>query len=277
VNIYVASSWRNKLFTSVIERLRREGWTVYDFKNPVHSFSWKDIDAHWQQWTPDRYREALTSTLAEKGYANDMGALRDADAVVLVLPAGASAHAEAGWAAGAHKPVFVLVPEGPLDALYDVKATTHAVAQRAPWEPELMYKMFTGGICTSIDEVVEGLGRYFARLDPISQPLDEVTVEVLYGHSSWYFGVLSAMPTADIGTGVVVVPFTGLTREQSASATLVLNRNGKVISKAKLLPYFNGTQIVLPLALPQNFESLPMLSRDEVEYLKGRLKKMLEK
>ncbi len=40
-----------------------------------------------------------------------MGALRSADAVVLVLPSGKSAHLELGWAAGAGKRTCVYSPE----------------------------------------------------------------------------------------------------------------------------------------------------------------------
>jgi hypothetical protein len=165
VNVYVASSWRNLIYRDVVERLRRDGDEVYDFKDPRNIFSWKDIDPDWQCWSPARFREALGSELAERGFASDMEALRRADFVVLVLPAGASAHAEAGWAAGAGKPVVVYVPEGPLEALYDVAATTHAVARRAPWEPELMYKMFA--VRTTIDEVA-AVAAVHRRKEPVS-------------------------------------------------------------------------------------------------------------
>ena len=58
-----------------------------------------------------------------------MEALKAADTCVLVLPCGRSAHAEAGWMAGAGKRVIVYIPE--------------------MVEPELMYKLF--------DEVVDNL------------------------------------------------------------------------------------------------------------------------
>jgi len=55
-----------------------------------------------------------------------MDALRDAEVVVLVMPCGRSAHLEAGFGAGAGKPVFIYNPPS-------VKS-----------EPELMYKMALG-------------------------------------------------------------------------------------------------------------------------------------
>ena len=58
-----------------------------------------------------------------------------ADAFVLVMPCGRSAHLELGWAAGAGKPTAILLSDG---------------------EPELMYKM-VDDICVSIDEVIEAM------------------------------------------------------------------------------------------------------------------------
>jgi len=152
-SIYVASSWRNKLYPRVVEGLRALGHSVYDFKAPENAFEWKALDPDWQKWTPAQFRDALEGPIAQQGFAADAGALRAAEVVVLVLPAGASAHSEAGWAAGAGKPVAVLVPEGTFEELYDAKATTHAVAPRAPWEPELMYKLYER-IVTTVDEAV---------------------------------------------------------------------------------------------------------------------------
>ena len=34
--IYVASSWRNKYYPEVVERLKKEGHDVYDFRNHPH-------------------------------------------------------------------------------------------------------------------------------------------------------------------------------------------------------------------------------------------------
>lgn len=34
--IYVASSWRNKYYSEVVDTLRAAGHEVYDFRNPPH-------------------------------------------------------------------------------------------------------------------------------------------------------------------------------------------------------------------------------------------------
>jgi len=76
-------------------------------------FSWSAVDPDWQKWPEDisRYIEGLNHPLAIEGFKRDMGALRLADACLLVNPCGQSAHAELGWAAGAGKITAAFCPE----------------------------------------------------------------------------------------------------------------------------------------------------------------------
>lgn len=127
--IYVASSWRNPSQSALVAHLRNWGHDVYDFRNPTpgdHGFHWRDIDPGWKSWNATGFRAGLSHKLATDAYKHDMDALKAADAVVLLLPCGRSAHAEAGWAVGAGKPVYVMVPPNQIV------------------EPELSYKMFRG-------------------------------------------------------------------------------------------------------------------------------------
>lgn len=135
MKIYVASSWRNQQQPDIVARLRRLGHDVYDFKNPPTraGFSWAEIDPNWKQWTPEQYRVALEHPLAQAGFNSDMTALQDADACVLVLPCGASAHLEMGYAIGQGKKCVILL-NNPLT------------------EPELMYYMSTS-IVSSVEEL----------------------------------------------------------------------------------------------------------------------------
>ena len=134
--IYVASSWRNERQPEIVAALRFAGHEVYDFRNPGDGetgFHWSEIDPNWQQWTPQQFRSALArSRLVDAGYTKDLNAMRWADACMLVLPSGRSAHLEAGWFVGQGKRAFVFLADG---------------------EPELMYRMFSGHCCT-IDEVL---------------------------------------------------------------------------------------------------------------------------
>ena len=70
-----------------------------------------------------------------EGFALDMNALRDSEAVVMLQPAGRSAALELGWAAGAGKPTIVLLADG---------------------EPELMLKM-ADYFCLTVAEVIAAL------------------------------------------------------------------------------------------------------------------------
>lgn len=114
MRIYVASSWRNQHQPAIVAGLRQRGHEVYDFRNPPGrtGFAWSAIDPDWESWDAEAYREALRHPLAQAGFKSDMDALRAADAVILVLPCGRSAHLELGWAAGAGKRTAILTREG---------------------------------------------------------------------------------------------------------------------------------------------------------------------
>lgn len=138
LNIYVASSWRNPTQQEVVKRLREAGHEVYDFRNPEPGntgFHWSEIDPDWKQWTPEKFREALEHDIAVDGFSRDFQAMIEAAAGVLVMPCGRSAHIEAGYFAGQHKALFILLSDG---------------------EPELMYAM-ADRLCTSVDELLEAL------------------------------------------------------------------------------------------------------------------------
>ena len=124
--IYVASSWRNRSQPTVVTVLRSSGHEVYDFRNPTcddHGFAWSEIDQAWQYWTPAEFREALEHPVARHGFESDAGAVDWCEVGVLVLPCGRSAHLEAGFIAGAGKPLHIVM----LDQQ----------------EPELMYRWAT--------------------------------------------------------------------------------------------------------------------------------------
>jgi len=141
MKIYVASSWRNTRQQNVVTLLRAAGHDVYDFRNPPGNtgFSWRQVvDDASALKDPRRYRdEVLKHPRALEGFKSDMDALIAADATVLVLPCGRSAHLELGYAVKPGKKTIVL-----LDDVVD--------------EPELMYLMCTD-ICLNIGEVITKL------------------------------------------------------------------------------------------------------------------------
>ena len=112
--VYVASSWRNKYQPAVVEVLRGVGLDVYDFRNPEpgnDGFRWSEIDPNWENWTTEEYAKALYHPIAKAGYELDMDALRCAEATLLVLPSGRSAHLELGYAVGAGQRTAIYIPE----------------------------------------------------------------------------------------------------------------------------------------------------------------------
>ena len=141
MRIYVASSWRNTYQPGVVTALREAGHVVYDFRHPVpghDGFRWSEIDPQWQSWTVEQYRQALGHPIAARGFQYDMEGLVTAEATVLVLPCGRSAHLELGYAVGQRQQTLVYMPE--------------------PTEPELMYKM-VDGVYGTLEEVCAHLQR----------------------------------------------------------------------------------------------------------------------
>lgn len=146
MKIYLASSWRNAYQPVALGALRAAGHEVYDFRNPTPDntgFGWRQvIDRPITDCAT--MLEALAHPVAGRGFGYDFAAMQWADACVLLLPCGNSAHLEAGWFAGRGKPVVVLVHE--------------------LREPELMYKCFDERGRTPLFEHVEQAIEHLAVL-----------------------------------------------------------------------------------------------------------------
>ena len=121
MKIYVASSWKNTHFDGVVALLRSAGHEVYDFRNPSvqgpeitgsGGFDWRDLGGKRdpKHWSLDQYRDALRTPQAIDGFFADKAAMEWAEACVLVLPSGKSAHMEFGWFTGRGKPVVAYLP-----------------------------------------------------------------------------------------------------------------------------------------------------------------------
>lgn len=140
MKFYVASSWRNNLQPGIVHIVRQAGHEAYDFKNPAEGsvgFHWSEISEKWKYWGPREFCDALQHPISQAGFTSDFDAMEWADAGLLVLPCGRSAHLEAGYFVGAKKPLYILMLE--------------------QQEPELMYLMATK-VLTSMDELFDVLG-----------------------------------------------------------------------------------------------------------------------
>lgn len=113
MRLYVASSWKNPIYPSAVLELRANGHLVYDFRDANRAFNWSQVDPSWDASDPvlsgADLQRALRSKPAQQAFAHDKGALDWADAGVLVMPCGRSAHLEAGYLIGQGKPVMILL------------------------------------------------------------------------------------------------------------------------------------------------------------------------
>lgn len=134
MKLYVASSWRNPYQQGAVALLREAGHDVYDFMHPPGGdhlgFSWSEVDRAWRSWGTSAYLAALDHPIAVAGFESDFGAMQWADACVLLLPCGRSAHLEAGYFVGAGKPLVIVLDEAEFPAPGGAN-------------PELMYRMAT--------------------------------------------------------------------------------------------------------------------------------------
>lgn len=107
-SIYVIGSLRNEQVPKIAQELRDCGHDVFD--------DWysagRDADDWWRAYEKARgrtYEEALQGAAAKNVYAFDKRHLDAADAVVMVMPAGRSAHLELGYCAGKGKRTAILL------------------------------------------------------------------------------------------------------------------------------------------------------------------------
>lgn len=136
MKLYVASSWRNKNYPDMVRLLKSAGHDVYDFRD--HGFNWTDVPGHedWNLNSVLDHHKFLYSLEGKRGFERDLGAMKWADAFVMVMPCGRSAHLEAGWALGQGKPTAVFHTEFNVEAelMYRMaNLITHDFTELAQW------------------------------------------------------------------------------------------------------------------------------------------------
>lgn len=147
MKIYVASSWRNAFQPEVVTMLREAGHEVYDFKNPEHNggvgFGWGALDEDWENWSTEKFIDMLQHPVAQAGFKSDFEAMDWADACVLAMPCGRSAHLEAGWMVGQGKPTAVYLTQAEPELMYlmcdRLLTTTHELITWAGAVNEMLY------------------------------------------------------------------------------------------------------------------------------------------
>lgn len=141
MKIYIIGSLRNENIPDCAEILEDQGHEVFaDWFSPG-----PEADQYWHHYEQLRgrgYLTAINGPHAEHVFNFDKKWLDWADAAVLVLPAGKSAHLELGYIIGKGKKGYVLFNEG------------------EPERWDLMYRFAIesgGGIFLDIDDLLEAL------------------------------------------------------------------------------------------------------------------------
>jgi hypothetical protein len=116
---YLIGSLRNQRIPALAEEMRAAGISVFDDWHCAGA----DADTCWQEYEQARgrsYAEALNGAHARNVFEFDKRNIDAASAVVLVLPAGKSAHLELGYARGSGKPCYILLDGEPdrYDVMY---------------------------------------------------------------------------------------------------------------------------------------------------------------
>lgn len=144
--IYLIGSLRNPKIPEIEKALESEGFDVFaDWYSagPEADDYWRD----YERGKGHNLAQALAEPAAQHVYNFDRHYLERSDTVVLVMPAGKSAHLELGWALGQGKKGYILLEEDP--DRYDV-----------------MYN-FTYGVFFSLGELVKQL-----KIDRYSEDYD---------------------------------------------------------------------------------------------------------
>lgn len=122
MKVYLASRFGNDEHHALVRVMREWGHEVFDYRDQRDAngdaYPGWPAARNWSECSGKQLVSALAEPAARALFYRDMQALHWCDAVVLLTPAGASAHLELGWAIGAGKKTAVLM--------------------RGGWEPELM-------------------------------------------------------------------------------------------------------------------------------------------
>lgn len=115
----IVSRYRNQKMCEILfEGLRKKGKTFYNLFDIPSDPDHPDADAEQQMKNFESVENFFDDTHFKKLFENDLNGLKNAKSVILLLPAGISAHIEAGIAYGLGKHLILIgEPEKP-ESLY---------------------------------------------------------------------------------------------------------------------------------------------------------------
>jgi nucleoside 2-deoxyribosyltransferase len=115
----IISRFRNKTRVEyLIEKLREKGKTCYNFCSKPADPGHPENHPEEQMKAFESVKDFFNNDYYKYIFETDLNGLKNADQVILLLPAGTSAHIEAGIAYGLDKPLILIgEPEKP-ESLY---------------------------------------------------------------------------------------------------------------------------------------------------------------
>lgn len=119
MKFFIASPWKNK---TQVERLTQEleqmGHSAYSFMNSgANLLTGRPIEAEMKEFSEALMNWKIDDRIA-KIAQYEVQALRDADAIILLLPAGDSSHMEAGIGYGLGKRMILIGPVEKPEIIY---------------------------------------------------------------------------------------------------------------------------------------------------------------
>lgn len=105
---FIASRWRNKeKVEELTAKLRAKGETVYNFIEIEGQYmGGEDVEEEMREF--EAIKDWRTNPKIKELFDRDVAHLKEADAFILLLPAGNSSHIEAGIAYGLGKKMIVI-------------------------------------------------------------------------------------------------------------------------------------------------------------------------
>lgn len=123
-NFFIAARWRNKdKVMELAKKIESKGKTVYNFvEGDGTEYELKDSE---KKYSPEEFMNKFESIpnwrsdpKVQEIFDVDMNALKESEKLVLLLPAGKSAHIEAGVAYGMGKHCVVIGEQKETESLY---------------------------------------------------------------------------------------------------------------------------------------------------------------
>ena len=116
---FIASRWRNRDNVRLLsKKLREKDFSVYCFIDEEQSLNDPNEDPEEEMKKFETIVDWRNNPAVKAMFDGDMNALRDSETLIMLLPAGKSAHLEAGAAYGMGKKCIIVGEQKETESLY---------------------------------------------------------------------------------------------------------------------------------------------------------------